>query len=444
MNPVSGIAAYIGRRGGNALSKMLTHMERRAAFGFTIYSARQDTCVCAEQEGIQEAIAGACLRFKGKVPQMPLHGEIYEPEWFDLDYLHRHLSGGCFKEAAELMKCVDGAYSIIWVGEDEMVLIRDHLGQKPLYYAQNSDFIAAASEKIAVEALGLKAEEAPKASLLYLSYNERQVYPFEVEQSEPLVDDLNEAAGYVLTLLKRSLRARLRKSGSVALGFSGGIDSALLAKLASCEKDVKLLCLGMVGSRGLSWGAEAAKSLGLDLEIYPLSVEAVEEARSRLCMNSIFNASDLCIGVCVELLARRAREVGCETLILGQLADELFGGYMRYQNAYKLKGLEASHKLMVEDVLSAERGLKRDEYASAPYVDLCLPYASRPLVEYALKIHPELKVDASRRKIVLRKAAEALNLPKEIVEAPKKALQYSTGIQKAFKSASRKPYNVTL
>ncbi|MEM3614798.1 MAG: asparagine synthase-related protein [Nitrososphaerales archaeon] len=442
MNPVSGLAAYLGRGEEDTLPKILWQMRRRATYGYTLYSECEDVCICDDVENSEEAKVGVCLRFKGELPPLPIHGEIYEPEQFDLERLHLLLMNGCFDEAAELLNSVDGAYSMIIVGKDEVTLIRDHLGQKPLYYTQKTDYIAAASEKAALEALGFDVIEAPKASILYLSYDEKQHYPIKVERGEPSIDNLDAAAEAVLKLLKRSLKARLSKSESTVLGFSGGLDSAILAKLASCEKNVKMLCIGIEGSRDLEWSSRAAELLGLDLEAYIIQVEDVKKASSRL-RNTIFNPLNLSIAVGVELMASRAREEGYQSLMLGQLADELFGGYMRYQNAYKLKGVGELQKLMVEDVLSSQRGLERDEYASAPYVDLCLPYASKPLVEYALKIHPELKVDANRRKIVLRRAAEMLNLPREIVDAPKKALQYSTGIHKIIIEEARNPYNTS-
>jgi asparagine synthase (glutamine-hydrolysing) len=369
-----------------------------------------------------------------------MHGEIYAPENFDAHKLVHKLLDRRFEAAAEDLGSVDGAYSIVVAGEEEMILVRDHIGQKPLYYVQKPDLIAAATEGNALELLGFEAEAAPKNAILYLSYSEKRVYKIPEIRDEDVVNDVDGAAKHVLTLLKASVEARLKKAGRVALGFSGGLDSALLAKIASDLKEIKVFCLGLEGSRDLVWGAKAADLLGLDAEVCKVDAEEVEGACNRLLAYRSFNTLDLSIGVGVELLARRVREKGYQTLMLGQLADELFGGYMRYQRALLSKGLEAAQNLMIEDVLLAERGLERDEYASAPYVDLSLPYASKPLVNYALSIHPRLKVDERRRKIVLRRVAEMLDLPEEIVEAPKKALQYSSGIAKVIKR-QRNPYN---
>jgi asparagine synthase (glutamine-hydrolysing) len=437
MNPVSGLAACICRSKEDILTKILWQMIRRAPFGFHIYTQQVASTYSIEEHS---AKVGACLRFLSEAPPIPLHGEIYAPENFDVHKLVRKLLNRRFEAAAEDLGSVDGAYSIVVAGEEEMILIRDHIGQKPLYYVQKPELIAAATEGNALELLGFEAEAAPKNAILYLSYGERRVYKIPEIRDEGMVDDLDEAAKHVLTLLRASVEARLKKAGRVALGFSGGLDSALLAKIASDLKGIKVFCLGLEGSRDLVWGAKAADLLGLDAEVCKVDAEDVEEACNRLLAYRSFNTLDLSIGVGVELLARRVREKGYQNLMLGQLADELFGGYMRYQRTLLSKGLEAAQNLMIEDVLLAERGLERDEYASAPYVDLSLPYASKPLVNYALNIHLRLKVDKERRKIVLRRVAEMLDLPEEIVEAPKKALQYSSGIAKVIKQ-QRNPYN---
>jgi len=435
MNPVSGLAACVSRGKEDILTKILRQMGRRAPSGFHLYTQQETLGNHTINE--RSAEVGACLRFQGEAPSIPMQGEIYTPENFDLEKLGLKLLNRHFDDAAEELESVDGAYSMILASKGEMVLVRDHLGHKPLYYVQKPELIAAATERSALEWLGFEVEEVPKDAILYLSYSEKQVYKIPETKDEDVVEDLDEAANRVYTLLSASVDGRLRRAGKVALGFSGGLDSALLAKIASNFMEIKVICLGLEGSRDLEWGAKAAKLMGLDAELYTIDAEDVKEACKRLLAYSNFSTLDLSIGVGVELIANRARKEGYQTLMLGQLADELFGGYMRYQRALLSKSLDAAQKIMMEDLSLAERGLKRDEYASAPYVDLSLPYASKPLVKYALKIHPKLKVDESRRKIVLRRVAEMLNLPEEIAEAPKKALQYSTGIAKVVKAVKK-------
>ncbi|MEM4766134.1 MAG: asparagine synthase-related protein, partial [Nitrososphaerota archaeon] len=61
-------------------------------------------------------------------------------------------------------------------------------------------------------------------------------------------------------------------------------------------------------------------------------------------------------------------------------------------------------------------------------------YVAKSIYEVALSIDPSLKLRILDgrviRKWILRKAAEILGIPMGILEKPKKAAQYSSGIQK--------------
>jgi len=84
-----------------------------------------------------------------------------------------------------------------------------------------------------------------------------------------------------------------------------------------------------------------------------------------------------------------------------------------------------------------------DKLAVAAGLELCCPFAYLPLVEYALKLPSALRVNRSDgkviRKYILRKLAAHLELPDSVVDRPKKAVQYSSGVQKVLlKEAKRK------
>src|SRR6266699_827023 len=84
-----------------------------------------------------------------------------------------------------------------------------------------------------------------------------------------------------------------------------------------------------------------------------------------------------------------------------------------------------------------------DKLAVAAGLELCSPFAYLPLVEYVLKLPVSLRVNLANgkviRKYVLRKLAAHMNLPESVVDRPKKAVQYSSGVQKVLlKEAKRK------
>jgi asparagine synthase (glutamine-hydrolysing) len=74
-------------------------------------------------------------------------------------------------------------------------------------------------------------------------------------------------------------------------------------------------------------------------------------------------------------------------------------------------------------------------------VELRVPFGAYQIVEFAMSLPVELKIEKradTLRKLVLRKAAENMGLPPSVTEKTKKAVQYSTGINKALKKIAKK------
>jgi asparagine synthase (glutamine-hydrolysing) len=129
----------------------------------------------------------------------------------------------------------------------------------------------------------------------------------------------------------------------------------------------------------------------------------------------------------------------------GQLSDELFGGYGRFEDMALQDGIDNLGSEMFNSVVAAsvkdfDPG---DKLAVSAGLELGSPFAYLPLVEYALKLPVSLRVNLAHgkviRKFVLRRLAARLNLPESVVDRPKKAVQYSSGVQKVLlKEAKRR------
>jgi asparagine synthase (glutamine-hydrolysing) len=245
--------------------------------------------------------------------------------------------------------------------------------------------------------------------------------------------------------LEQAIRARVAGLREIAVAFSGGLDSSLIAYLASkCGVKVNLIHVSLENEPETEAAFEAAEKLDLPMQVHlfkeadventlPYVVDLVEEA----------DPVKASIGVPVYWAAQKTQETGFSVLLAGQGADELFGGYQRYVNEYCKDGNEKVRQTMFNDVVGIhENNLERDKkICTSLDIELRLPFCSFNLVEYALGLPVDLKFEQkqdSLRKLVLRKVALNLGLPTSIANKPKKAVQYSTGINNAIKRIAQK------
>ncbi|HEX9908138.1 MAG TPA: asparagine synthase-related protein, partial [Thermoplasmata archaeon] len=112
-----------------------------------------------------------------------------------------------------------------------------------------------------------------------------------------------------------------------------------------------------------------------------------------------------------------------DLLLVGSGADELFGGYAKYQASTDPEAAMSSDlvKMMAEAQLLQTEAAKVGKRIGFPFTD-------EAVVMAALNVPVQEKVDLSGRKIILREVGRALSL--HSADRPKKAAQYSSGVLK--------------
>jgi asparagine synthase (glutamine-hydrolysing) len=248
----------------------------------------------------------------------------------------------------------------------------------------------------------------------------------------------DEATARVGHLLLESLAEDVPEGYVIA--FSGGLDSTLVAYAAKeNELGPELITVGLKGQAELEHARQVAKDLGLEITVRELSQSEIMDRLGEV-VETVESTDPTVIGHSVPLffVCEVAEEMGIGHLLVGQLSDELFAGYGRFEElALKHEFLQARKEVLRSVLAAATNDFEPgDKLAVSHRLELQSPFAYLPLVDYALSIPISLKLrligDGVVRKYVLRRLAASWKLPESVVNRPKKAVQYSTGVQKVL------------
>jgi asparagine synthase (glutamine-hydrolysing) len=232
--------------------------------------------------------------------------------------------------------------------------------------------------------------------------------------------------------LDRSVRDRLtRPEGGIM--FSGGVDSCVVASLASNHVLVTLYTVGVEGAHDLKVGESSALAMGLAWKGINIVESDIREAIPFVA-KWMGTTSPLALSfeMPVFFVSRAAFE---DVVLCGQGADELFGGYARYE---AMSPSERRDRMKVDaDALISNGAPAERRLASAFGKELGHPYLDRSVVELASSLPDDMLVNKGVRKVALRQVATALGL-EEAALRPKKAAQYGSGIMKAMKVMAKR------
>jgi asparagine synthase (glutamine-hydrolysing) len=341
----------------------------------------------------------------------------------------------------------DGDYWFLMLKNGWLAMGRDLIGVQPLYYGENQSIFAVATNRKALWLLGIENPLSfPPGNMGFVDRKGLQFKPIKtLTYTEPTAITLDEAAKKLQSLLDQSIQRRTHDMKEVAVAFSGGLDSSLIAYLASkLGLKVSLLHVSMENQSESEEAIEVSDQLNLPLQVNLFKDSDVEQTLPKV-VDLIEDADPIkaSVGLPIYWVAEKAAEERFHVMLAGQGADELFGGYQRYVNEYCKDGSEKVRKTMFDDVVNIhESNLERDlKITNFHDVALRLPFASFELVEFALSLPIECKIEqkpGTLRKLVLRKVALNVGMPSSVVDRPKKAVQYSTGINDAIKRIAKK------
>ncbi len=297
------------------------------------------------------------------------------------------------EEGDEVSRRLDGmfAFALYDARSEELLLVRDRIGVKPLYYAVVPGGLLFASEIKAILAHpSISATLDLEAFYHYLTFVStpapltlfagiRKLRPGTMLKVGPRGDlreqvwwdaivpgslegeDEEEICAEILRLLEEAVRKRMMSDVPFGVYLSGGIDSsanmALMAKLM--DRPVRTFSVGFENQPSYNELEEArsvARRFGCDHHEVVLSARDLQASVPELIHHQDEPLADW---VCVPLfhLARQTRASGTVVVQVGEGSDEQFFGYPGYLSVF---GLESTLGRPLRALPLFARGWLRD------------------------------------------------------------------------------------
>lgn len=312
------------------------------------------------------------------------NGELYNHREIRRSFLEGSHFRGCSdtevllyalaRNGAACLPHLDGIFAFCFVDLRSRVLLlaRDHVGIKPLYFAEEGGRFYFASEIKAILAGGLSAEFNPLAALdlVFTGWTAdentllrrlRRLPPgcllrynldshswtigrwWRPQPSWDRAAELGKQEEVWLSSLtrqvERAVESQLMSDVPVGSFCSGGLDSSLVSAIAVKKRpDIHLFNVSCPDAPKVDegpWARKVADHLGASLETLILTREEFRRALVHVVFMTEYPLSFVNT-VPMYLVSKLARESGVKVLLSGEGADELFGGYIGHHRRLAL------------------------------------------------------------------------------------------------------------
>ncbi|MDA8341635.1 MAG: asparagine synthase-related protein [Actinomycetota bacterium] len=330
------------------------------------------------------------------------------------------------------------AFAVVDRRERRAYLVRDPVGVRPLHWATADGCLHVASEVKALVPVGAPISQVPPG---HHGWAEPGAGPrlapyvdlLRLGDGEAPVDDAGEAMKLVRSALEDSIRVRVDTDLTVGVNLSGGLDSALiLAHVRDMHPDCVAFTVGTPDSDDVRTATRLAADLGVRHEVLELPPSAISlaDVRAAVRIGELTEYGDVINAVVSNRLFAHVHRCGVKVVLSGDGSDELFGGYVMYQDVDD----DVRQRLFQYNLASLSRTeLQRVDRTSMGHgVEVRVPFLDLSLVRLAMRMPIDLKVRDGQEKWVLRQAFGDL-LPDYVLQRRKNPMSHASGLHERIR-----------
>lgn len=361
------------------------------------------------------------------------------------------------------VRSLDGVFALVIYDsvKKQVIVARDPYGVRPLFIAKKPklftvdvDTFVFASELKSLVPYYTDIKPFPPGHIQIYDINTVSLVSDIEYHSIPWITfpqfHLSDISGFrnsqyaIRFALEEAVRKRMLTDRPVAALLSGGLDSSLIASLVQLnlkqhrQPPLKTFTIGFKGSSDVAHARMVAEWIGSDhteiimtpddfFDAIPTVIKAIESFDTTTVRASVGN----------YLIAKKIREfTDCKVVFNGDGADELFGGYLYFNNSPNDQAFQAETARLLKDIHSFDV-LRSDRSISANGLEARTPFLDKQFVAVVRSIHPELLRPIPNQQVekyILRMAFDdGVTLPYNVLWRRKEAFSDGvSGVEKAW------------
>jgi asparagine synthase (glutamine-hydrolysing) len=300
---------------------------------------------------------------------------------------------------------LSGMFAFVMASRDgRFVAARDPVGIKPLYWARRNGAVRFASEMHAFDLEWQACVEPFPPGYSWTPEDGLQRFASAVPAAREPVTDREELLTGTRETLVRAVRQQMMGDVNVGVFLSGGLDSSLVAAIASRianerGRRLQTFAVGTEASPDLAAARTVAEHLGCDhVEVTYTAAEALESLPNVVRAIESFDPGLVRSAVPNYMLARTTRQ-HVKVVLTGEGADELFAGYDYMREFTDDDALHAELERTVRSLHNLN--LQRcDRVTMAHAVEARVPFLDRNVIAWALRIPPREKQGMPEKRLL--------------------------------------------
>jgi asparagine synthase (glutamine-hydrolysing) len=339
--------------------------------------------------------------------------------WSTIEYMKR------------LTATLDSVYAyIIWDSKREILIVaRDRIGIRPLFYNENRETLEFCSEEKGLH-LNADTKQFPPGHILY---KQRGFTHLEKWWEPPQISHVSEALAKVMInkLLTESIRKRLVSDRPTGFLLSGGLDSSLVASIAAKLMptiSITTFSIGYPDSPDLEAAKKVASRLGSHHHEVIMTDDNIRDNLKDLIWTlGTYDITTIRASMPMYILSRYiSKQTDIRVLFSGEGADELFAGYLYLHKAPTPNKLQIELNRLISELHLFD--VRRADRTTARWgLELRVPFLDADFANFVMALHPIYKMGKDRiEKKILRDSFKNY-LPDSILYRQKEAFSDGVG-----------------